>query len=110
MRMAKVLGSMVAVGAAMFALSAASDARADDEFDVSGGAGSIEVKTKGGWHVNKNAPWKVTAGDKTFAKDKWTLGETNAKISGVPAGNATVKIYVCSGDKCKNMTKTVAVK
>lgn len=110
MRMAKVLGSMVAMGAALVALTAASDARADAEFDLKAGSGSVEVTTKGGWHVNKNAPWKLIAGDKTFAKGKWTLGETNAKITGVPAGSAQVKIYVCSGDKCKNMVKTVTVK
>lgn len=110
MRMAKVLGSMVAVGAALVALSAASDARAEDEFDVTAGAGSIEVKTKGGWHVNKNGPWKAIAGDKTIGKGQWTLGETNAKVTGVPAGSVKVKIYVCSGDKCKNAEKTVTVK
>lgn len=109
MRVSKVLGSLVATAAALVALSAATDARAEEEFVATGGKGSVEVKGKGHWHINKDAPWKVTVGGTSLAKDKWTLSDASAKISGVPAGDATVKVYVCDGDKCKNAEVKVKV-
>lgn len=107
--MRKAFGSLLAVAATLAVMGTASQARAEDEFDVKASKGSIEVTTKGGWHVNKDAPWKVVSGSTTLDKSKFTLGETSAKVSGVPAGEATVKIYVCSGDKCKNAEKKVSV-
>ncbi|MBX3191520.1 MAG: hypothetical protein KF819_31280 [Labilithrix sp.] len=110
MRLSKTLGSLVATAAALVALTAATDARADAEFTVTGGSGTIEVKGNGHWHINKDAPWKATVGGTTFAKDKWTLSDASAKVSGVPKGDATVKVYVCNGDQCKNAEVKVAVK
>ncbi len=109
MRMSKALGSFVAMAAACVALSAATDARADAEFTATAGKGSIEVKPNGAWHINKEAPWKATSGSTTLAKDKWTLSDTAAKVSGLPAGDATVKVYVCNGDQCKNAEVKVKV-
>ena len=112
MRMSKASswrGSIVAVAVALVALSTATDARADAEFTATGGKGSIEVKGNGHWHINKDAPWKATVGGTTLAKDKWTLSEGSAKVSGVPAGDAKVKVYVCNGDQCKNTEVTVKV-
>jgi hypothetical protein len=40
---------------------------------------------------------------------KWTLGDDTASVSGVPAGDAKVKVYVCNGDQCKNAEVTVKV-
>ena len=109
MRVSKALGSIVAMAAALVALSTATDARAEEEFSASGGKGSIEVKGNGHWHINKDAPWKATVGSTTLGKDKWTLSEGVAKVSGVPAGDAKVKVYVCNGDQCKNAEVTVKV-
>ncbi len=109
MRLSKTLGTFVAMAAALVALSTASDARADAEFTATGGKGSIEVKGNGHWHINKEAPWKATSGSTTLAKDKWALSEESAKVSGVPAGDVKVKIYVCNGDQCKNTEVTVKV-
>jgi len=109
MRMSKALGSFVAMAAACVALSAATDARADTEFTATAGKGSIEVKPNGPWHINKDAPWKATSGGTTLAKDKWTLSDTAAKVAGLPAGDATVKVYVCNGDQCKNAEVKVKV-
>jgi hypothetical protein len=95
------LGSLVTAALAMVALTAATDARADGEFTASGGNGTIEVKGTGHWHINTQGPWKATVNGQTFAKDKWQLTEASAKVSGVPAGEATVKVYVCSGETCK---------
>jgi hypothetical protein len=103
--MRKALGSLLAVAVIVLA----SQARAEDEFDVKVSKGSIEVVSKGAWHINKEAPWKVKANGATLDKSKFTLSETSAKVSGVPAGEATVSIYVCSGPSCKNATKTVTV-
>ena len=109
MRVSKALGSVVAMAAALVALSTATDARADAEFTATAGKGSIEVKGNGHWHINKDAPWKATVGSTTLGKDKWTLSEGVAKVSGVPAGDAKVKVYVCNGDQCKNAEVTVKV-
>lgn len=109
MRVSKTLGSLVAMAAALVALSTATDARADAEFTATGGKGSVEVKGNGHWHINKDAPWKVTVGSTSLAKDKWTLSDGSAKVSGVPAGDATVKVYVCNGDQCKNAVVKVKV-
>jgi len=109
MRVSKTLGSLVAMAAALVALSTATDARADAEFTATGGKGSIEVKGNGHWHINKEAPWKATVGGTTLAKDKWALSEGSAKVTGVPAGDAKVKVYVCNGDQCKNAEVTVKV-
>ncbi len=113
MRVSKALGSglvkCVAMAAALVALSTATDARADAEFTATGGKGSIEVKGNGHWHINKEAPWKATVGTTTLAKDKWALSDGSAKVTGVPAGDAKVKVYVCNGDQCKNAEVTVKV-
>lgn len=109
MRVSKTLGTLVAMAAALVALSSATDARADGEFTATGGKGSIEVKGNGHWHINKEAPWKATVGGTTLGKDKWALSEGSAKVSGVPAGEAKVKVYVCNGDQCKNAEVTVKV-
>ena len=109
MRVSKALGSLVAMAAALVALSTATDARADAEFTAKGGKGSIEVKGNGHWHINKEAPWKATVGTTTLAKDKWALSDGAATVSGVPAGEAKVKVYVCNGDQCKNAEVTVTV-
>lgn len=109
MRMSKALGSFVAMAAACVALSAATDAFADAEFTATGGKGSVEVKPTGPWHINTAAPWKATSGGTTLAKDKFTLSETSAKVSGLPAGDATVKVYVCNGDQCKNAEVKVKI-
>ena len=110
MRVSKALGSFVAMAAACVALSTATDARADAEFTATAGKGSIEVKGNGHWHINKEAPWKATVGGTVLAKDKWSLSEGAATVSGVPAGEAKVKVYVCNGDQCKNAEVTVTVK
>ena len=109
MRVSKALGSLVAMAAALVAFSTATDARADEEFTATAGKGSIEVKGNGHWHINKDAPWKATVGDTTLGKEKWTLSEGSAKISGVPAGDAKVKVFVCNGGSCKNTEVTVKV-
>jgi hypothetical protein len=105
------------MAAALVALSTATDARADAEFTVTAGKGTVEVHGNGAWHVNKEAPWKVTVGSTSLAKDKWTLIDKtsdkpngSASVSGVPAGEAKVKVYVCNGDQCKNTEVTVTVK
>ena len=110
MRVSKALGSMVAMAAALVALSTATDARADAEFTATGGAGSVSVTTNGPWHINKEAPWKVVAGGTTLTKDKWALDEHSAKAGSLPAGEAKVSVYVCNGGSCVNRVVTVTIK
>ena len=112
MRVSKASGwcaSLVAMAAALVALSTATDARADAEFTATGGAGKVTVTGNGHWHINKDAPWKVTVGTTTIPKEKWQLSDATATVSGVPAGDATVKVYVCNGDQCKNAEVKVKV-
>jgi hypothetical protein len=82
---------------------------ADDEFDVSAGKGTVTVVAKGAWHVNKEYPWKVIAGDTKIDKSKFTLTEKSASVSGVPAGVVHVKGAMCEGTSCKTFTKDVTV-
>ncbi len=114
MRVSKALGSWfgrgLAMAAALVALSTATDARAEEEFNAKGGKGSIEVKGNGHWHINKGAPWKATSGTTVLTAEKWALSDDAATVSGVPAGAATVKVYVCNGDQCKSAEVTVTVK
>ena len=84
-------------------------AAADEQFDVAAGKGELTVQAKGHWHVNKDYPWKVTAGDKTFDKAKFSFTETSAKLSGVPSGKATLKGAVCDGPQCMPFTKEVQI-
>lgn len=110
MRFTKTLAVTLAAGFAALALTTASDARADDEFDIKVGKGSVTVTPKGHWHVNDKYPWKVQAGDKKFTKKDFKLSEKSAAIKGLPAGKATIKGGVCSGDQCKNFSKEITVK
>jgi hypothetical protein len=108
MRYPKILASL---GAAAVLCSAVigSLAHADDEFDVNVAGGQVTVVSKGGWHVNKNYPWKLTAGATHLDKGKFNFTETSATLAGAPKGAATLKGGVCSGDKCKNFEKTITI-
>ena len=109
MRLSKIFGALTLVGA--FGLVAASsDARADNEFDINVKGATVTVTAKGPWHVNKEYPWKIVAGDKTLKKDKFKLDDHSAKIAGVPKGSAKIKGGVCNGGQCKNFTKEITIK
>jgi hypothetical protein len=97
MRVSKVLGSLVAVGAAIVAISATSESRAggDEELvNVSCSGGAVTVTAKSGWHTNDKAPWKWDKGEKV------SVDEHAAKFKGAKC-EGTVKAFVCSGDQCK---------
>ena len=96
MRVSKVLGSFVAVGAALVAISATSESRAGDEelVNVSCAGGAVTVTAKAPWHTNDKAPWKWDKGDKVSVDDH------AAKFKGAKC-EGTVKAFVCNGDQCK---------
>jgi len=109
MRLTNALGTIVATGAALFALTFATDARADD-FKIEGGSGSVTVTaTNAAYHLNKDFPWK--AGGKPV---KPTFGSgaepTTATISGLAKGTIEVKGAICGNGNCVPFTKTVEVK
>ncbi len=87
-----------------------SPARADNEFSVSVASGQVTVTAKSGWHINKEYPWKIVVGDTKLTKDKFTLAETTASVSGVPAGAGKLKGAVCSTDQCHSFEADVTVK
>lgn len=96
MRMSKVLGSLVAVGAALGALSATTESRAGDEelLNVTCSGGAVTVTAKAPWHTNDKAPWKWDKGDKVSVDDH------AAKFKGAKC-EGTIKAFVCNGDQCK---------
>jgi len=87
-----------------------SAARADDDFDVTVANGQVTVTAHSGWHISKDYPWKLVAGDTKLDKSKFTLAETTATVSGAPQGPATLKGAVCSGDRCHNFQKDLTIK
>src|SRR5262245_66326783 len=97
MRVSKVLASLVAVGAAVVALSATSESRAggDDEIlTVSCSGGDLSVSGKAPWHTNEKAPWKWDKGEKV------SVDQHAAKFKGEKC-EGTVKAFVCNGGQCK---------
>jgi hypothetical protein len=99
MRVAKVLGSLVAATFTLVAITAF----AADEYGIAAGGGKVTVTPKGAWHVNKEYPWKLKCGEKAIT---FTLTDTKAEATG-GSGSCTVKGGVCSGDKCKNFEEAV---
>ena len=84
-------------------------ALADDTFDVNVSPGKVVLTTHGGWHINKDYPWKLVAGDTKLDKSKFALTETSATLAGAPKGQAKLKGAVCSGDQCKPFEKDVTI-
>ena len=95
MRVSKVLGALVAVGAVVVAISTTARAGGDEELlDVACSGGEVTVSGKAPWHTNGKAPWKWDKGEKV------SVDEHAAKFKGAKC-EGTVKAYVCSGDQCK---------
>ena len=96
MRVSKVLGSLVAVGAAVVAMTATTESRAGDEelVNVSCSGGVLTATAKAPWHTNDKAPWKWDKGEKVSVNDH------EAKFKGAKC-EGTLKAFVCNGDQCK---------
>jgi hypothetical protein len=109
MRPNTIAGLTLMVLVSIGTLSPTRTARAEEEFDVSVAGGKVTVTTKGPWHINKEYPWKVTAGDSKLDKSKFALDEKSASIAGVPKGPAHLKGAVCSGATCKPFEKDVTI-
>jgi hypothetical protein len=99
------------LAAAVLALTGLSFAGEEPQYEVKGGKGTIEVVTKGKWHVNKDFPWNVKNNGAVVAdKSKVAFAEQSAKISGLPAGTLHVKGAVCLGtEQCVPFEKDVKV-
>src|SRR5262245_37055113 len=105
MRVSKVLGSVVAIGAAALALSATKESRAGGDEDlivVKCSSGEVTASAKAPWHNNEKAPWKWNKGEKV------SVDQQVAKFKGEKC-EGQVKAYVCNGDQCKGPI-VVAVK
>lgn len=96
MRLTKALGSLVAVAAAVVAVTATTESRAGDEelVNASCAGGVLTVTAKAPWHTNDKAPWKWDKGDKV------SVDEHAAKFKGAKC-EGTVKAFICNGDQCK---------
>lgn len=103
MRVTKVLGSVVAVGVAFFALTATTESRAGDEelVNVSCSGGKATATAKAPWHTNAKAPWKWDKGTVAPDTDKEKgIDEHAARFVG-PKCEGTIKAFICNGDQCK---------
>jgi hypothetical protein len=109
MRPSSIAGIALSFMVAMATLAPARTARAEEEFDVNVVAGKVTVVTKGPWHINKEYPWKVVAGDAKLDKSKFALDEKSASVAGVPKGQVKLKGAVCSGATCKPFEKDLTV-
>ncbi len=87
-------------------LISSSAARADEDFDVKVAPGKVTILAKGKWHINKDYPWTLTAGEKKIANFKF-----EEKIAAVeaPKGAANVKGGICNGDQCRMFKVAVDV-
>lgn len=95
MRMRKAFVTLLAL--ATFAVAAVASAEHEDKVDVVAGKGEIVATAKGNWHINEKYPWKATVGSVVIkGEEKVKLSPTNAKILGVPAGEAEVSVGICS--------------
>lgn len=96
MRVSKFLGSVVAVGLAVAAVTLSTESRAGDEslLTVTCSGGEVSVSAAKPWHTNDKAPWKWDKGDKV------SVDEHAAKFKGAKC-EGTVKAYICNGDQCK---------
>lgn len=96
MRVSKVLGSLVAVTAAVVAMTATTESRAGDEelVSVSCSGGELTATAKAPWHTNKAAPWKWDKGEKKSVDDQ------AAKFKGAKC-EGTLKAFICNADQCK---------
>jgi hypothetical protein len=88
------------------ALVTSSAARADDDFDVKVLPGKVMIVAKGKWHINKDYPWALVAGEKKVTN--FTLEEKSASIA-APKGAANVKGGICNGDQCRMLKVAVDV-
>jgi len=109
MRPNTLAGLALSFMVALATLAPTSAARAEEEFDLSVAGGKVTITTKGPWHINKEYPWKVTAGDAKLDKSKFALEEKSASIAGVPKGQVKLKGAVCSGATCKPFEKDFTV-
>jgi hypothetical protein len=102
MRVSKILGSLVAVGAFVIGVTATTESRAGDEefVDVKCKDGEVTAKGKGGYHTNEKAPWKWDGGQKV------ALTHDAATFKG-KACSGTLTAFVCSddGNNCKGPIK-----
>jgi hypothetical protein len=99
MRVTKILGSLLAVGIAIAAVTATTESRAGDEelLTVTCNGGNLAVTPKAPWHVNTGAPWKWDKGDKV------SLDGNGAKFKGKDGCTGLLKAFVCNNDQtqCK---------
>ncbi len=99
-RVSKALGSVVAVGIAIAAMTASSPSIADDAslVQVSCAGGAVTVTAAAPWHTNKDAPWKWDKGSKV------SVDEHAAKFKGDKC-EGSIKAFICNGDQCKGPIK-----
>jgi len=94
------------IGLATFV--AAGPARADDDFDVKVAPGKVTIVAKGKWHINKDYPWSLMAGEKKIDSKSFHLEEKSAAVD-APKGSANIKGGICNGDQCRMFKVAVEV-
>src|SRR5215471_16071311 len=90
------------------ALAASSPVCVDEDFDVKVAPGKVTIVAKGKWHINKNYPWSLTAGEKKIDSKAFHLEEKSAAVD-TPKGSANIKSGICNGDQCRMFKVAVDV-
>jgi hypothetical protein len=90
------------------ALVSSSAARADEDFDVKVAPGKVTILAKGKWHINKDYPWSLVAGEKKIGPTNFKLEEKTAAVE-APKGAANLKGGICNGDQCRMFKVAVDV-
>ncbi len=81
-----------------------------EDFDLQVGKGQVTVTAHSGWHINQDYSWSLKkGGDKVKSKDDFKLDTGKATLSGVPAGQYTLKGAVCSESNCAPFSKDITV-
>jgi hypothetical protein len=102
--MRRLVSSLVVVlGLGAFA----SNAAAEDEFDVSVKGRQVTVTTKGDWHINLDYPWKLVVEvapnqPLTVPKSAFELQAKKATVAAKSGGSAVLKGAVCIQTRDQN--------
>ena len=107
MHVRKLVSSFAALGLAV--LTVAVPALADETHDTAIAPKSVSVSIKSGWHINKEYPWKLVAGEKKHDKSHFTFTETTAAVTDAPPGTWKLKGAVCAGDQCRTFEEDIVV-
>ena len=95
MRMSKPIGSMIAIAAAVVAMTTSAPSADDSNLlRVSCQAGNVTVSAVSSWTVNDKAPWKWDKGSMV------SVNSAAAKFKGAKC-EGNIRAFICKDGACK---------